>query len=80
MKLRLLNASHQALACPGCLVGYRLVCQAASDPLIAGYLLDYMTREAMPTLQPVPTLYAALSRSVLDRGVRATLADLNTFE
>jgi len=54
MKLRLLNASHQALCYPGYLVGYRLVHEVTSDPLFAGFLLDYMLREAIPTLRPVP--------------------------
>ena len=54
MKLRLLNASHQALCYPGHLVGYRLVHEVATAPLFAGFLLDYMTREAIPTLRPVP--------------------------
>jgi mannitol 2-dehydrogenase len=54
MKLRLLNASHQALCYPGHLVGYRLVHEVTSDPLFARFLLDYMTREAIPTLRPVP--------------------------
>ena len=54
MKLRLLNASHQALCYAGHLVGYRLVHEVATDPLFAGFLLDYMTREAIPTLRPVP--------------------------
>ncbi|HEY0932622.1 MAG TPA: mannitol dehydrogenase family protein [Trebonia sp.] len=54
MKLRLLNASHQALCYPGHLVGYRLVHEVTTDPLFARYLLDYMTGEAIPTLRPVP--------------------------
>jgi mannitol 2-dehydrogenase len=54
MKLRLLNASHQALCYPGHLVGYRLVHEVTADPLFAGFLLDYMTQEAIPTLRPVP--------------------------
>ena len=54
MKLRLLNASHQALCYPGYLVGYRLVHEVTSDPLFARFLLDYMTAEAIPTLRPVP--------------------------
>jgi mannitol 2-dehydrogenase len=54
MKLRLLNASHQALAHPGRQVGYRLVHEVTTDPLFAGFLLDYMTTEAIPTLRPVP--------------------------
>ena len=54
MKLRLLNASHQALCYPGHLVGYRFVHEVTTDPLFAGFLLDYMTGEAIPTLRPVP--------------------------
>ena len=54
MKLRLLNASHQALCYPGSLVGYRFVHEVTSDPLFARFLLDYMTAEAIPTLRPVP--------------------------
>ncbi len=54
MKLRLLNASHQALCYPGYLVGYRFVHEVTSDPLFARFLLDYMTAEAIPTLRPVP--------------------------
>jgi mannitol 2-dehydrogenase len=54
MKLRLLNASHQALCHPGRLVGYRLVHEVTTDPLFARFLLDYMTAEAIPTLRPVP--------------------------
>ncbi len=54
MKLRLLNASHQALAYFGYLAGYRLVHEVAQDPLFARFLLAYMDREATPTLEPVP--------------------------
>jgi mannitol 2-dehydrogenase len=54
MKLRLLNASHQALCYPGYLVGYRFVHDVTSDPLFARFLLDYMLCEAIPTLRPVP--------------------------
>src|SRR3984893_9493932 len=54
MKLRLLNASHQALCHPGRLVGYRFVHEVTTDPLFARFLLDYMTAEAIPTLRPVP--------------------------
>jgi mannitol 2-dehydrogenase len=54
MKLRLLNASHQALCYFGYLAGYRLVHEVAQDPLFANFLLAYMDREATPTLEPVP--------------------------
>src|SRR3954451_11598106 len=54
MKLRLLNASHQAVAYFGYLAGYRLVHDACQDPLFATFLLAYMDEEATPTLEPVP--------------------------
>jgi mannitol 2-dehydrogenase len=54
MKLRLLNASHQALCYFGYLTGYRLVHEVCQDPLFQRFLLAYMDREATPTLQPVP--------------------------
>ena len=54
MKLRLLNASHQALCYFGYLCGYRLVHEAAQDPLFRKFLLGYMNEEATPTLAPVP--------------------------
>jgi mannitol 2-dehydrogenase len=54
MKLRLLNASHQALCYPGTLVGCTFVHEVTSDPLFAQFLLDYMIGEAIPTLRPVP--------------------------
>jgi mannitol 2-dehydrogenase len=54
MKLRLLNASHQALCYFGYLAGYRLVHEVCQDPLFAEFLLAYMNAEATPTLEPVP--------------------------
>ena len=54
MKLRLLNASHQAIGYFGYLCGYRLVHEAAQDPLFQAFLLGYMDFEATPTLAPVP--------------------------
>jgi mannitol 2-dehydrogenase len=54
MKLRLLNGSHQALCYFAYLAGYRLVHDAAQDPLFRTFLLGYMEDEATPTLAPVP--------------------------
>jgi mannitol 2-dehydrogenase len=81
MKLRLLNAGHQALGYFGYLSGYRLVHDAAQDPLFARYLLDYMNREATPTLQPVPGVdldgyKAQLIERFSNGQVRDTLARL----
>jgi mannitol 2-dehydrogenase len=54
MKLRLLNASHQALAYLGGPQGYRLVDEAMNDASIVAFLEAYMHDEARPTLQTLP--------------------------
>jgi mannitol 2-dehydrogenase len=54
MKLRLLNASHQALCYLGHLAGYRYAHEVCQDPLFADFLLAYMEREGTPTLPAVP--------------------------
>jgi mannitol 2-dehydrogenase len=54
MKLRLLNASHQALCYLGYLAGYRYAHEVCADPLFTGFLRGYMDDEATPTLSPVP--------------------------
>ena len=48
MKLRLLNASHQAMAYAGYLAGYRYAHEVAADPVFAEFLLGYMQREGRP--------------------------------
>jgi len=54
MKLRLLNASHQALCYLGYLAGYRYAHEVCQDPVFTTFLLGYMDHEATPTLPPVP--------------------------
>ena len=54
MKLRLLNASHQAIAYLGAPLGYVLVDEALRDDVIRTYLEQYMAREAAPTLGELP--------------------------
>jgi len=81
MKLRLLNASHQALCYPGYLAGYRLVHEVTTDPLFARFLLDYMITEAIPTLRPVPGIdLQQYARQLIERfsnpEVRDTVARL----
>ncbi|MCK0172759.1 mannitol dehydrogenase family protein [Mycolicibacterium sp. F2034L] len=81
MKLRLLNASHQALCYFAYLAGYRLVHDAAGDPLFAEFLRRYMDLEAGPTLKPVPGIdLDDYKRTLLERfanpGVRDTIARL----
>lgn len=81
MKLRLLNASHQALCYFGYLAGYRLVHEVAQDPTFDRFLLGYMDYEATPTLEPVPGIdlddykHQLISR-FSNAGVRDTVARL----
>jgi mannitol 2-dehydrogenase len=81
MKLRLLNASHQAMCYFGYLAGYRLVHEAAQDPLFQDFLLGYMDQEATPTLAPMPGVdLSGYKRTVIERfsnpQVRDTIARL----
>lgn len=81
MKLRLLNASHQALAYFGYLSGYRLVHEACQDRVLARFLLDYMDQEATPTLLPVPGIdLGEYKRTLIERfsnpEIRDTVARL----
>jgi len=81
MKLRLLNAGHQALAYLGRLCGYEMVHEAAQDPVFQRFLLGYMEQEAAPTLPPVPGVdLHAYQRELIERfanpHVRDTIARL----
>lgn len=81
MKLRLLNASHQAMAYFGYLAGYRFAHEAATDPTIRAFLRAYMDSEATPTLPAVPGIdLEAYKQELIERfsnpEVRDTLARL----
>ena len=81
MKLRLLNASHQAMCYFGYLAGYRYAHEAMADPALVAFLMRYMNREATPTLQSVPGIdlddyKAMLIERFSNPEVRDTLARL----
>jgi mannitol 2-dehydrogenase len=83
MKLRLLNAGHQALAYPGLLLGHSWVHDAAADPALSGLLRAYW-REALPTLPEVPGIdLDSYQETLLERfgnpHVADTLARLASF-
>ncbi|MDR1118877.1 MAG: mannitol dehydrogenase family protein [Bifidobacteriaceae bacterium] len=76
MKLRLLNASHQALCYFGHLATYRAVHDAVRDPDIARFLRRYMDQEATPTLEPVPGVdLEAYKGQLIERFGNANVAD-----
>lgn len=68
IKLRLLNASHSAIACLGLLVGAQTVDAVMAQAPLRGFIDGLMTRELMPTLQ-VPAHFdlAAYKDTLLQR-------------
>lgn len=84
MKLRLLNASHQALAYYGLLLGYEYVHQGAQDADLVELLGRYMDDEATPTLDALPGVDLADYKATLlmrfaNPAIEDTLARLAAF-
>ena len=76
MKLRLLNASHQALAHWGRLLPLEYAHEAAADPQIASWVRAYLEREALPMLLPVPGIdLGEYVDSLFERFTNASIAD-----
>ena len=76
MKLRLLNASHQAMCYLGYLAGYRYAHEVCQDPLFVRMLATFMEQEASPTLQPVPGVdLGQYRRQLLERFANPEIRD-----
>ncbi|NNG21050.1 mannitol dehydrogenase family protein [Naumannella sp. ID2617S] len=76
LKLRLLNASHQALCYLGYLCGYRYAHEVCSDPEFVDFLLGYMEREGTPTLPEVPGVdIDAYRRRLIERFANPEVRD-----
>lgn len=67
MKLRLLNASHSALAYLGFLAGYTFVYEVAAQPDFVAYMRRLTTDEVSPTLVEPPGVDLAAYRETLVR-------------
>ena len=83
MKLRLLNASHLAVAGVGRLAGYVTIDEAMADPLISRYMTALMDRETGPTLPPVPGIDLPLYKATLverfaNPAIKDTVERVNT--
>jgi mannitol 2-dehydrogenase len=79
MKLRLLNASHQVMSYLGYLAGHRYVHEVCADPAFADFIVEFMEREATPTLRLVPGIDLHAYRNELihrfaNPAIRDTLA------
>ena len=83
MKLRLLNASHLAIAGLGTLSGYETIGETIADPLIRRYMARLMDAETGPTLPPVPGIdlpryKATLIERFANPAIRDTTRRVNT--
>ena len=76
MKLRLLNASHLAIAGLGRLLGYVHVDETLRDPALRSYMRVLMDRETGPTLPAVPGVdLEAYKAQLLDRFANVRIQD-----
>lgn len=76
MKLRLLNASHLAVAALGQLAGHARIDEAMGDPRIRRYMVALMDSELEPTLEPVPGAdLPAYKRALVSRFANAAVRD-----
>lgn len=76
MKLRLLNASHLALASLGWLSGHSIVAEAMRDPRLNAYVHRLMDEETAPTLPPdLPVDLQAYQDQVVRRFSNRLLED-----
>ncbi len=74
-KIRILNASHSALAWAGALRGHAFIHECAADPAILGLAHAHVTEEVIPCLAPSPLDLAEYRDQVLERFRNAALQD-----
>ena len=76
MKLRLLNASHLAVAGLGRLAGLTYIDETMANPALRAYMAALMEREAAPTLPPVPGIdLIAYQRTLIERFANPAIKD-----
>jgi mannitol 2-dehydrogenase len=76
MKLRLLNASHLAVAGLGRLIGYQFIDEAMGDWRIRDFMRTLMDLETGLTLRPVPGVdLAAYKRALIERFANPAIKD-----
>jgi len=83
MKLRLLNASHLAVAGLGALKGYTTIDETMRDPGLRLYMAELMARETGPTVPLVPGIdlpayQAELIARFANPAIRDTVERVNT--
>jgi mannitol-1-phosphate/altronate dehydrogenase len=76
MKIRLLNASHQAMGYLGYLCGYRYVHEVMGDPLFQAFITRLMDVEVTPLLPPVPGVdLGEYKRTLIERFANPKIGD-----
>ena len=80
-KIRILNASHSAIAWAGTLSGLAYIHEGTRHPAIRGIAADYVTNDVIPCLtqpgEPSPVDLPAYRDVVLDRFSNDAIADTN---
>ena len=76
-KIRILNASHSAIAWGGTLKGYTYIHEGTRDPAIRAIAAAYVTDDVIPCLTPSPLDLALYRDTVLDRFCNDAIADTN---
>ena len=80
-KIRILNASHSAIAWAGTLVGYGFIHEGTHDPAVRQIAYDYVTDDVIPCLstpeRPSPIDLAVYRDVVLDRFGNPAIRDSN---
>jgi len=76
-KIRILNASHSAIAWAGTLRGYAYIHQGAADPAVAAIARTFIDTAAIPCLSPSPIDLAAYGKATLARFANPFIADTN---
>ncbi len=76
MKLRLLNASHQAMGYLGYLAGYRYIHDVIGDTDFRAFIAHLMADEVAPLLPPVPGIeLAQYQQTLLERFANPKIRD-----
>ncbi|WP_198414768.1 D-arabinitol 4-dehydrogenase [Piscinibacter terrae] len=76
-KIRLLNATHSAIAWFGTLKGYEFIHEGTHDAQVRQVAYDYVTDDVIPVLLPSPIDLAAYRDTVLDRFGNPAILDTN---
>ena len=76
MKLRILNAAHASMCYPALLLGHHFVHDAMADSDILQWIKTLLSREAIPTLKPLPAVdYRQYLDQVLERFSNTEIGD-----